>query len=180
MEIGSCPRCSRPYTSSEVAGVGILRPRRAAAGGPLVEFLCPGCHKKLRLIPHGEGRYAPPGKPPPRHVPPEERRPPWVTGEPADANRVHEVPEPELPPRDPASSPSDETDAAEGDERMSIAEALEVLGIGATADEAAIDQAFRERSLTCHPDKVAHLDDEFQALAEQKFKRLRAAYDRLR
>ena len=41
------------------------------------------------------------------------------------------------------------------------------------------EQAFRERSLTCHPDKVAHLDPEFQQLAEEKFKRLLQAYDLL-
>jgi curved DNA-binding protein CbpA len=46
-----------------------------------------------------------------------------------------------------------------------------------TADRDTIERAYRERSLKCHPDKVAHLDGEFQALAEEKFKRLREAYE---
>ena len=48
--------------------------------------------------------------------------------------------------------------------------------MGEAADRGAIDRAFRERSLTCHPDKVAHLDMEFQELAERKFRRLQQAY----
>jgi len=60
---------------------------------------------------------------------------------------------------------------------MGPAEALELLGIRASAEASEIDRAFRELSLTCHPDKVAHLDMDFQDLAERKFKRLLRAYE---
>jgi curved DNA-binding protein CbpA len=75
-------------------------------------------------------------------------------------------PPPEAPPR-------------EKDDELTIAEAMEILGISPAADRKTIDAAYRERSLQCHPDKVAHLDPDFRALAERKFKRLRAAYEML-
>jgi curved DNA-binding protein CbpA len=62
---------------------------------------------------------------------------------------------------------------------LDVFEALALLGLDPTADRAAIDRAYRERSLACHPDKVAHLDPDFQALAQRKFVRLKAAYDLL-
>jgi DnaJ like chaperone protein len=54
--------------------------------------------------------------------------------------------------------------------------AYELLGIplGATREE--ITRAYRKLSQRCHPDKVAHLDEEFQQLAERKFRRLHEAY----
>ena len=62
---------------------------------------------------------------------------------------------------------------------MTLPEALEILGVEAAASRDEIDRAFHERSRTCHPDKVAHLDAEFQELAERKFLRLKSAYDLL-
>jgi DnaJ like chaperone protein len=61
-----------------------------------------------------------------------------------------------------------------------VFQALALLGLQPTADRRAIERAYRERSLACHPDKVAHLDPDFQALAEAKFRRLKQAYDLLR
>lgn len=60
------------------------------------------------------------------------------------------------------------------------AEAFAILGLPAGSSGEEIDRAFRERALGCHPDKAAHLDEEIQRLAAEKFLRLRAAYDRLR
>jgi len=56
-------------------------------------------------------------------------------------------------------------------------EAREVLGVPPDAGRAAVEAAYRERALTCHPDKVAHLDADFVRLAEWKFRRLQAARD---
>jgi hypothetical protein len=172
MDLGRCPRCATPYTASEIAGFGILRARLARQGGPRLEYTCQRCGCLIHLIPHGEGRYAPPGEPPPPAVPPEERRPPWLKERP----RVEVEEDPAEPLEVPAAEPAD--DASEDEEAVPLgaAEALEILGVPPTASKAAIERAFRERSLTCHPDKVAHLDPEFQQLAERKFKRLQRAY----
>jgi len=188
MEIGLCPRCGTPYTSSEITGFGILRARHARQGGPRVEYDCQGCGTLIRLVPHGEGRYALPGEPPPAAVPQAARMPPWMRsgqaagkpprqaddkessgpkGRPAAGNPAPE-PEPE-----PLRVPPPE------EEVLTAADALALLGLAPAADAKAIERAFRERSLTCHPDKVAHLDREFQELAERKFRRLQRAYDLL-
>lgn len=60
---------------------------------------------------------------------------------------------------------------------MTVPRALEILDLSPTSRHEDIEQAYREKSRTCHPDKVAHLDSDFQTLAEQKFKRLRQAYE---
>ena len=54
-----------------------------------------------------------------------------------------------------------------------------VLGLreGATREE--FIKAFRALAKKYHPDRFAHLDEEFQALAHRKFLRLRQAYDAL-
>ncbi len=55
----------------------------------------------------------------------------------------------------------------------------EVLGIrkGASLDE--IKRAYRTLASKYHPDKVSHLGDEFRELAEQRFKEIKEAYERL-
>lgn len=53
----------------------------------------------------------------------------------------------------------------------------ETLGLekGATMDE--IKKAYRKLSMKYHPDKVGHLGDEFQKIADTKMKEINAAYD---
>lgn len=46
---------------------------------------------------------------------------------------------------------------------------------GASADD--IKKAYRKLSMQYHPDKVAHLGDEFRAIAEGKMKEINAAHD---
>jgi len=46
---------------------------------------------------------------------------------------------------------------------------------GASMDE--IKKAYRKLSMKYHPDKVGHLGDEFQKIAETKMKEINAAYD---
>jgi hypothetical protein len=194
MEIGRCPACDQPYTARDVAGLGILRARPARDGGPVVEYRCARCDRTIALVPHGEGRYAPPGAPIPEPVPAEQRVPPWVDRVPSSAAHEARTPPrhagPEEPARPSASAPPPRRERVEpppraapaptpGDGPMTLVEALEVLGVSPAADRDAIERAYRDRSVQCHPDKVAHLDAEFQALAERKFRRLRAAYDLL-
>lgn len=56
----------------------------------------------------------------------------------------------------------------------------EVLGIPADASWETIGAAFRQKARQCHPDTVASLAPEFQALAEERMKELSAAYNRLK
>lgn len=55
----------------------------------------------------------------------------------------------------------------------------EILGIDPSATQDEIKTAYRKLASQYHPDKVAHLGEEFQALAEQRFKQIQNAYDRL-
>ncbi len=52
-----------------------------------------------------------------------------------------------------------------------------VLGLDPGADFASIKKAYRKLSMQYHPDKVAHLGDEFKGVAEEKMKEINAAYD---
>ncbi len=183
MELGRCPTCATPYTAGEVAGLGILRARPATEGGPRMEYRCAACRRVLTLVPHGEGRYAPPGDPPPPPVPAEERRPPWVRTSP-DAATATSPTEPgpaRERPRTTRTAASGENGvppaaAAPTPLPLSPLEAYALLGVKVTAGHEELVRAFRTRSLTCHPDKVAHLDVEFQVLADRKFKRLLEAF----
>jgi hypothetical protein len=186
MEIGCCPSCARPFTSSEVVGLGILRTRPESQGGPYVEYSCPSCERRMVLVPHGQGRYAFPGTPPPPPVPDAERRPSWVTAPPARkpepaAPASSQPPHQGSPPPRPSAPPpwSPPPSIPREDEAVTLSEALQLLGIPPTASREEIDGAFRVRSLQCHPDKVAHLDPDLQALADRKFRRLLSAYEML-
>lgn len=55
----------------------------------------------------------------------------------------------------------------------------EILGIPTDADRRKIHEAYRELANQYHPDKVAHLGEEFQKLAEERFKEIQQAYDML-
>jgi hypothetical protein len=187
MDHGRCRRCGRPFEAGELVGLGVLRARPEAKGGPYLEFQCPECRLVLRLIPHGEGRYAYPGEAPPPAPPEADRRPPWQRDRkeppPEPMPRVAPVPPAatasraaEAPPRPPPPAPNKgRTEARASDGPMTVARALAILGVSAGADEAAIDRAYRERALRTHPDKAAHLDEEIQALAERRFKELQEA-----
>jgi DnaJ like chaperone protein len=55
-----------------------------------------------------------------------------------------------------------------------------VLGVDQGADFSAIKKAYRKLSMQYHPDKVAHLGDEFKGVAEEKMKEINGAYDYFR
>jgi DnaJ like chaperone protein len=61
-----------------------------------------------------------------------------------------------------------------------VEEALAVLGLqrGAGADE--IKQAWRRLSKEHHPDRVTHLGEELRRVAEERMRRINAAYDTLK
>ncbi len=56
-------------------------------------------------------------------------------------------------------------------------EARRLLGVPPRATRREIDAAFRKASRKCHPDLVAHLDEDFQRLAHEKFLRIKRAHE---
>jgi len=62
--------------------------------------------------------------------------------------------------------------AAQSEERY-----YAVLGLEQGADFVVIKKAYRKLSMQYHPDKVAHLGEEFKSVAEEKMKEINAAYD---
>jgi DnaJ like chaperone protein len=54
-----------------------------------------------------------------------------------------------------------------------------ILGLEKGASQAEVRQAYRELAQKYHPDKVAHLGDEFKELAEARFKEIQQAYNQL-
>ncbi|HFQ80226.1 MAG TPA: J domain-containing protein [Desulfobacterales bacterium] len=56
------------------------------------------------------------------------------------------------------------------------ARSLEVLGLKPGATPAEIKKAYHKLSMKYHPDKVRHLGEEFQKVAEEKMKEINAAY----
>ena len=195
MDSGRCRTCGRPFTAGEVMGFGTLRARPATRGGPVVDFPCPGCRAVNRLVPHGHGRYAPPGQPPPPPPTERERRVPWdrpgaAEDEASPRDEVLQVPVPDedaasprkAPPgsRSATGSPAAREPAEPIDPApMDVTTAAATLGVGLDAPAAEIERVFRARALLCHPDKVAHLDPEFVVLAERKFRLLQDAKDLL-
>ena len=55
----------------------------------------------------------------------------------------------------------------------------EVLGLSPTATREQIHTAYRKLVNQYHPDKVAHLGQEFQELAEERFKEIQKAYQHI-
>jgi uncharacterized membrane protein YkvA (DUF1232 family) len=55
-----------------------------------------------------------------------------------------------------------------------------ILGVDNGASQETIKKAFRQLAGRYHPDKVAHLGDEFRVLAEKRFKEIQRAYDELK
>jgi DnaJ like chaperone protein len=60
------------------------------------------------------------------------------------------------------------------------AEAFATLGLSADATPAEIKQAWRQLSKENHPDRVTHLGEEFRRVAEERMRKINAAYDTLK
>jgi len=54
-----------------------------------------------------------------------------------------------------------------------------ILHIDRSATPEAIRRAYRQQAARYHPDKVAHLGEEFQAMAKEKFQDIQWAYEQL-
>jgi hypothetical protein len=79
------------------------------------------------------------------------------------------------------SNPSSGRDNAEtsrsGKDPGKSREPHEILGVTPDASLDEIQVAYRAAAQQYHPDKVAHLGDEFQALAQEKFVQIQEAYN---
>lgn len=74
------------------------------------------------------------------------------------------------------NSEQGESPASSGDRSN---DPYEVLQIPKGASKEEIKAAYKHLAGKYHPDKVLHLGEEFQALAEQRFKEIQAAYQKL-
>lgn len=55
-----------------------------------------------------------------------------------------------------------------------------ILGVNKDASNEEIKKAFRSMALKNHPDKVAHLGEDIQKAAQEKFKKINEAYDKIK
>jgi DnaJ like chaperone protein len=65
------------------------------------------------------------------------------------------------------------------DENTGTDDPYAVLGISRNSSQEEIKKAYRKLVRQYHPDKVAHLGDEFKALAEERFKQIQQAYQEI-
>lgn len=55
-----------------------------------------------------------------------------------------------------------------------------ILGIGRNASLDEIKSAYRKLALKYHPDRIAHMGEDFRVLAEERFKEIQKAYQELK
>jgi len=84
----------------------------------------------------------------------------------------------------PASEEKRDSEEAQGQSPHAATEPAgdpyAILGLPNGASQEDVRTAYRQLAAQYHPDKLAHLGEEFQALAEKKFKIIQSAYEALR
>ena len=58
--------------------------------------------------------------------------------------------------------------------------AYKILEVNSAVSNEEIKKAYRKMAIKYHPDKVQHLGDDFQEMAEDKFKTLNEAYQQIK
>lgn len=58
--------------------------------------------------------------------------------------------------------------------------AYKILEVSPTASDAEVKKAYRNMALKYHPDKVSHLGEDFQKFANEKFKKVNEAYEKIK
>jgi DnaJ domain/Protein of unknown function (DUF1232) len=93
-------------------------------------------------------------------------------------SRLKQTRTPDPPPHENAQDRQDNSAAGAGGPKRPRSP-YEILNVSPQADQAEIKAAYRKLANQYHPDKVAHLGKEFQELAEQRFKEIQGAYQKL-
>ena len=79
------------------------------------------------------------------------------------------------------SSSSDHSDNSKHTENVfHTKDPYEVLGVSKNASQDQIKSAYKSLVAKYHPDKVSHLGEEFKDLAEERFKEIQEAYQKLK
>lgn len=58
--------------------------------------------------------------------------------------------------------------------------AYKILEIDPTASDDEVKKAYRRMAMKYHPDKVSHLGDDFKKVAQEKFRKVKDAYDQIK
>jgi DnaJ-domain-containing protein 1 len=189
-----CWACGAVPSEEDISLGAVLHPRSGREGGPWTRYACRECGVEGAL--GRRGVVAPPeavgwvpsvvaslieGK---RERDLRRRAAEWMArfADGFEVLRDREAPPPPAPRprRGPEPPPPRASRRAAGTALPSTqAEARTVLGVAAAATRKEIDAAFRKASKKCHPDLVAHLDEDFQKLAHEKFVRLKRAHELL-
>ena len=83
-------------------------------------------------------------------------------------------------PKDKSESKeSEKNDEARSADRFESSDPYIVLGVDRSDSEAHIKKVYRELVSRYHPDKVAHLGEEFKTIAEERFKQIQNAYQKI-
>ena len=72
-----------------------------------------------------------------------------------------------------------QSDPGAGNRQQAARDPYEVLQVPPNASDEQIKSAYRKLASQYHPDKVAHLGAEFRDLAENRFKEIQEAYQRI-
>jgi DnaJ like chaperone protein len=58
--------------------------------------------------------------------------------------------------------------------------AYKILEIEPTASDEDVKKAYRRMAMKYHPDKVSHLGEDFKKVAQEKFRKVKDAYDSIK
>jgi DnaJ like chaperone protein len=58
--------------------------------------------------------------------------------------------------------------------------AYKILEIESTATDEEVKKAYRRMAMKYHPDKVSHLGDDFRKTADEKFRKVNEAYEKIK
>jgi hypothetical protein len=200
----TCWFCGEPVEIARIESHGTLAPRDPERGGPFYRLRCEGCGRPILCERNDTGAYlcSPPEITPfvdvffacfDRDLALDlDRKREWFDENAGLRDRFFaSLVEPLFPgPKEGERRANradgqkrarrpDRGERARPGEPVEAFDPYKVLGLreGATREE--FIKAFRELAKKYHPDRFAHLDGEFQALAHRKFLRLRRAYDAL-